>query len=400
MVEGRRRFYYEARAAGEDLVRGEMEAATWSEAARILAAAGKIPSVIRPIDGSGLGDETARHLRAPRARTAVFTRQTADLIAAGFSVLRAVSLAGRQVGDPRLRRVADLITADIGGGEPLSASVRRFTRVFPSWFASLVRSGEMIGDLPAVLRQAAAMMERDAESVRRIRAGLVYPGFLLAAGAVTVTVLLTAVLPRLAGVLEDVSGDLPGPTRILLGLGRGIRRWGPAGLILLTGLGWGLRRRLRTEAVVLRVPVLGRILRDGEWARTAGVLGVLLGQGVDLIDALTAVREGASGEDLRRRWNAVIERVRSGSGLAEALRADGSFPEDFVGVAAVGERSGAPGPGLLSVAEMYERRLRERMETAARLVEPGLILILGGMVAGIVAAVLLPILRWDGGMGV
>jgi type II secretory pathway component PulF len=269
----------------------------------------------------------------------------------------------------------------------------------------MVRVGEEAGALPRVVTDLADLLEHEDEVRGEVMGAVAYPVFVLCFGIVTVTVLLTFVLPKIMGMLQDMLTDLPLPTLILLKISDILHRYW---FLLLVGgvVGTaGSVRYLRTpkgaavwDLMKLRLPFIGSVFRAAALSRFARTLGTLAKSGVSLLPALKIVEHTIGNRVLAEQVARVAEETRGGTSLATPLRKLGIFPGTVVQMIDVGEETGRLDEMLLKVAEIEERHMRARTKTLISLLAPMLILVVGALVGFIVIAMLLPIFRMSSAM--
>ncbi len=342
------------------------------------------------------------HRKVSRAEVAVFIRQLSDLAESGLPVMQALTLIERQTKQPVLREVVGKIAGDVQDGASLSQALGRHPKVFLNVVVNMVQSGELSGTVEDVLSYLADVLERDQEIRSNVSASLVYPAFVLSVGICTIFVLLTWVIPRIVGIFDDLGESLPLATRLLMGISFVFARfwWAMLLVSVLAGL-YAYRTlktaegRLRFDRFILRVPLIGDLIRRSVLERFARTLGMLVQSGVDIVSALEAVKGISGNAVLERDLNGAIIRVRDGDPLTEALSGCVLFSETSLNLISIGETSGALASGLLKLAQLYGRQTQRAIKTLTSLIEPVLILVLGAFVGFIVLAMLMPIFRMN-----
>lgn len=402
------RFVYEARKSPREKVRGTVEAESLPRAVRKITAMGYAPIRVRPQPSKvrSIEERTkasgvlAGRGRMSSERVAAFTRQMHDLIDANVPILRALRLTAAQGPDGALKEVLRDMTRCVEQGGRLSEAAARHPGAFSRLYVGMIRVGEQSSRLGEVLGRLAEMMERDQEIRAKVKAALFYPALILAAGGLTVGVLMVVVIPRLSVMFDDLGQVLPWPTRVLMGLSALCARFWWVGLIV--GGGAVLegrrrrrqgRRRLGIETLLLKAPVWGRLISDVEIARFARTLGTLLQSGVVIGEALEHAGGVMGPEVFRREIRAVAGRVRKGERLSQALAACSFLPEGTVSMMAVGEETGDFERSLDKLAAIHERRADRAMKTLTTVMEPALILGIGLVVGFVVIAMMLPLFQ-------
>jgi type II secretory pathway component PulF len=405
-------FRFQAVAASGAAEEGLIEAEDRRSALQLLGRRGLFPSQLelctapaaapaaRPTAAAVVGSAGTAGRRIKRKDVTAFTREMSALLEAGIPIPQALESLGAEEENPALKAVVLNISEALRRGSALSAGMAGHPRLFGSLYVSMIRVGEEAGVLPKVMADLADLLEGEDVVRGEVRAAVAYPVFVLCFGIVTVTVLLTVVLPRLFGMMEDMLPTLPLPTLILLKVSGFLHHYG---LVLLAGLvlaGLGARQYLRTEAgkdlwdlVKLRLPFVGPVYRSSALGRFARTLGTLVKSGISLLPSLKIVEHTIGNRILARQVAQVAEETRSGDSLAAPLRKMGIFPRTAVQMIDVGEESGKLDVMLLKVADIEERHMRARIQTLVSFLAPLLILVVGVLVGFIVIAILLPIFR-------
>jgi len=329
----------------------------------------------------------------------VFTQQFFALLDAGLEVDRSLAILAELAENNQMRRVIRQILTDVQGGSTLADSMARHPRLFSRLYVNMVRAGEAGGVLEVVLGRLGAFLE-NAKTIRdEVVSALVYPLLVLAVGGGAVMLLLTFVLPRFARIFTESGQLLPLSTRALLAISNfAAGYWWLLGSVLVFA-GLGIRGYVQTEGgkavwdrVKLRLPLLGRIIRELEAARFTRTLGTLLQSGVPVLTALGIVTETVGNSVIAEALPRLKEAVKRGEGIAGPFRMAGVFPPMAVHMARVGEETGRLENMLLKVADVYDGRVKTSVKRLLSLLEPFLILLLGLVVGFIVLSMLLAIL--------
>lgn len=332
------------------------------------------------------------------AQLTLLTRELATLLAAGLPIDEALGAMGEQAGDERLGTVLASLRTRVREGAGLATALAEQPDNFPEYFRASVAAAEQSGHLDAVLTRLADYAESREALRRRIWMALLYPLLLTAVALLVVTGLLLYVVPQVTAVFDTLGQDLPWLTRSLIALSQALPAVGPWLLLALAGAVIGVRsllrqpaRRLRWQRRLLRLPVLGRLRQALDTARFTRSLGLLVGSGVPMLDALRMATRTVSLEPMRQALERAGARVREGSGLAVSLAESRLFPPVTVRLISNGERAGRL-PAMLERAAEHESTLLEgRLSTLVAVLGPGMILLVGILVLMIVLAILLPI---------
>ena len=401
-----RKFLYKARDRGRRMVDGRLEAETEQEALAKLGEMGYFPLSIEREEALPQGQALPRSLRLftriRRRDVTLLTRQLADLLESGLTLMRALDVLREHTENPRLREVLAELASQIRDGSSLSESLALFPRIFSPLYVSMVRSGEVGGMLEGVLARLADFSEKEEEVYVKVRSALAYPALILFVGMGTVAVLLIFVIPKLVSLFQEVGQTLPLPTRILIELSRWLTGyWWLALLIAVFGV-FLVRRgtrspggRLAIDRTKLHLPVWGSLIKKVEIARFARSLATLLSHGVPILQAMQVVVQATRNELLRGELQQIGEQLKGGGTLSHGMGRARLFPALVSQMVAVGEEAGTLARSLFKIADTYERETDRVIRLMTSLVEPVMILIVGALVGFIVISMLLPIFQID-----
>lgn len=405
-------FRYQAIESSGATVAGTIEADDRKAALRLLGQRGLFPSSLEAcVPGqqavsapSGAGRKLDLKFNlgpgVRRKEITAFTREISALLGAGIPIPQALEGLGEQEENEALRETIRGISDSVRTGVALSTAMDGHPKLFSKLYVSMVRVGEEGGVLPKVMADLADLLEHQDEVRGEVVAAVSYPVFVLCFGAVTVTILLTFVLPRLFSQMSEILTTLPLPTLILLKISGLLHHYWPwllAGLaVVAAGLRWYIRRPDGAHAwdgIKLRLPLIGPLLRAGALSRFAHTLGTLVKSGVSLLPALKIVENTIGNRVLALQIALVAEETRGGDSLAGPLRKLGIFPRSVVQMIDVGEETGQLHDMLLKVAAIEERHMRARTKALISVLAPLLILMVGSVVGFVVIAILVPIFR-------
>jgi general secretion pathway protein F len=329
----------------------------------------------------------------------LLTRQLATLVGAGVPLVGALQSVAPQVDDPESRKVLQEIQDAVRGGASLARAVETHPDTFPELYASMVRAGEESGTLPLSLARLADHLEKQARTRNRVRSALTYPLLMAVVASLVVIFLLTFVVPKIVGIFSHLGQALPVPTRILIAI-TDVLGAGWWALLLLAGALTLLARRyfltdrgrwIRDNAF-LRLPLAGRLAYLSAFSRFARTLSTLVSSGIPVDRALRIVAPVVGNIVIAERITATADRVVEGSTLSDALRVHAEIPPALIQMVAVGEESGTLGDMLARGADAMDEETDARLSRLLSLLEPLIILVMGGVVAFIVISVLLPLL--------
>jgi general secretion pathway protein F len=391
-------FDYSALDRSAQIIRGQHEAASERDVVRWLREKGYYPVRVAP-QATAASAQLAWQRGPTRQDVLAFTQQLHTLLEAGLEVDRSLVILAELAEASRMRPLIRQLLAEVQAGRSLADALARHPRLFSRLYVNMVRAGEAGAALEVVLGRLATFME-SAKAIRdEVVSAMLYPSLVLAVGGGAVFVLLNFVIPRFAGIFADSGQLLPLSTRILLGVSATTARywWLFLGLPVLLGL--GLRGYVQTEEgrrawdrLKLRLPLVGRIVRELEVSRLARTLGTLLQSGVPVLTALGIAAETVGNAALAADLPRLGEGVKRGEGIAGPLRATGVFPPMALHMVSVGEETGRLEGMLLKVAEVYDDRVKTSVKRFLGLLEPILILTLGLLVGFIVLSMLLAVI--------
>ena len=352
------------------------------------------------------GASTATTEKTPRLRQklssrtlALTTRQLATLITVApvDEALRTLMLQAER---PDVRRILSGVHAGVVEGQRLSEAMARQGAAFPPLYRATVAAGEASGALGPILERLAEGLERDQQVRGKVITALVYPAVLALVALGVVIALMVFVVPKVVDQFDSMNQTLPLLTRLVIGVSDGMRDRGwLAGLIVLLSILAGalaLRRpaiRLQADTALLRLPLVGRLIRDLHGAKMARTLSTMIAAGLPMLEGLTITARTVSNRALRAATETMADAVREGGGLSAAMRRADVFPPILVYMTASGESSGRLEPMLERAADYLEREFSTFTAVMLSLLEPAIIVVMGGVVALIVLSILLPILQ-------
>ncbi len=358
----------------------------------------------RPAAGAPLLSIGPKRLNAKQLT--LFTRQLATLIRVS-PLEESLRTIARQTESEKARKVIGTVHGGVLEGRSLAEAMQREARSFPQLYRAMVSAGEGAGSLPVILDRLADLQERQAQVRSKLFAALAYPIVLAIVAMFVVGALMIYVVPKVVEQFDTVGQQLPMITRIVIALSSALAGWWWLILLLAGGtlfLCWRLlqdqSRRLSFDRRVLRLPLLGRLIRDLHAARLARTLATMVASRLPLIDGLTLSARTVRNRALREASLEMVEAIRGGGSLSAALRRTGLFPPLLVYLTASGESSGQLDSMLERAADYLEREFDSFTAAALALLEPAIIVIMGVIVAAIVLSILLPILQLESLAGV
>ena len=405
-------FRYKAVNAAGAVATGELDAANESEIVERLRDQGMLPMQVAQAAGAGTAASASGAAADPTPRGRWFasktvtrdqllsmTRELATLLQAGLPLDRALEILISLAASPPPMVLLQQIRDDVRGGKSLSQALDTRRDVFSRFYINIVRAGEAGGALGVVLTRLADTMERNKELRESVKSALIYPCILIGVAVLSVMVLLIWVVPQFEQTFAQAGKALPLATQVVIFLGTGLRYWWWAIAAFLIALVWFVRRmladpavRLRFDARMLRLPLIGDLMTKVDVARFARTLATLLGNGVTLLSGLSIVRETVGNGVLAGALDGVIVRLREGKGFGRPLGETGVYPRLAVQMILVGEESGRLEEMLVRVADVYDREVQMAVKRFLAVLEPALILSLAVFVGGIVFSILLGVM--------
>jgi type IV pilus assembly protein PilC len=361
------------------------------------------PVPARGSQGGGGGGSAPRR-RGGRVKSQLitdFTVQLSTLSEAGIPVVRALTILEGQTRPGPFKDILAELAEDVSGGTPLSEAMAKHTGCFDELYSSMVRAGEAAGILDRILTRLAAFREKAAEIRGKIVNAMIYPAILTFVAVAVVSAVVVFVIPRFQEIFDSFDVELPDTTRVLLDVSEfATQRWYlvfglPIVLVILhfVLLARSEGYRYRIHGLVLRIPLLGGLLRQSLVARFARTFGTLVEAGVPHLDALGIVRDATANAVLAQGVEDVRRTVREGEGIARPMSDTGLFDDIVTNMVDVGEETGELDSMLLKVADAYERQLDRRIDAVFKFLEPALLLFMAVVVGFIVIALFMPLLE-------
>lgn len=396
------RFSYKAKRPSGEIIEGVLEAENRRLVVAKLQGMKVYPISVEEEGGRGLQAEVSLQTFSRIRFTDIvnFTRQLSDLTKAGLPLVRSLDVLIEQNESEKFKNVIRTLKNDVAGGTSFSDALAKFPKQFSDLYSSMVRSGEVGGYLDTVLDRLADFLEQEADLRNRIRNAMAYPIIMIFVAVSVVFILTVYVVPTFVDMFEDQQLELPGMTKILIGISDGVRSYWYiviAGICLIV---YGFRQfvakpegRLLIDKIKLYTPVVGDMIRKREISKFARTLGTLLGNGVSILKALDVVTQVISNKILADEIAGLKEDITEGARLSSKMRHSQVFPPVAVNMVAVGEETGDLERTLVRIAETYEVETDRALKTMVTLIEPLLIICMAIVVGFIVMAMILPIFQ-------
>jgi type IV pilus assembly protein PilC len=314
--------------------------------------------------------------------------------------LRCLDTLAQQTEDERLRGVIRVVRADVAAGTPFSEALAAFPKWFDAFFVATVQAGESSGELDIVLARLARSVERNADLRRKVKSAMRYPITIFSLSIFIVGVMLVTLVPRFEDIFAQLDGQLPLPTRIMVAASNILTRYLVIVLAVIAGAVLLFRKWRRTSAgelivdrTMLRMPVVGILMKKVGLARFASSLGLLTKSGISILEALEISRQTVRNRYISDALGVARDEVRTGTGLADAIEHHDVFPPMIVQMVAVGERTGRLDDLMDKVAEFYEAETDATVASLTSLVQPILMVVMGTVIGVMVVSLYLPMFQ-------
>ena len=398
-------FTWEGTNSSGDTRKGKMKASDAGEVQSRLREKGIDASRVKKQKGEGFSLGLNLGGRVPQDRLVVFTRQFATMIDAGLPLVKCLELLGDNEEHKTFRRIINEVRGDIEQGTTLSDAMRKHPGAFDSLYVNLIAAGEVAGILDTVMNRLAAQIEKAQQLRRNIKSAFTYPIAVLVVAIVIVIGMLYKIIPTFAEMFDDMGdgAELPGPTQVVMALSEFVQGYF---LIIIAGILGSiflivtLLRIKSTRAVIddllLKVPIFGDLIRKTATARFTRTLGTMVASGVPIVDSLDIVAKTSGNMTVERAILYVKDRISEGQNMVDPLMETGIFPQMVVQMIGVGEATGALDTMLNKIADFYEEEVDVAVENLTSLLEPVMMVFLGGVVGGMLIAMYLPIFEMAG----
>lgn len=332
---------------------------------------------------------------------AIFTRQLATMMKAGVPLLQAFDIVGRGNSNPSVTKLLGDIRADVETGTSLSAAFRKYPMYFDNLYCNLVEAGEAAGILEDLLDRLAVYMEKTEAIKGKIKSALMYPISVLVVAFVVVAVIMIFVIPAFKQTFSSFGADLPAPTLFVIAMSEIFVAWwwlifgSIGGSIYFFLQAWKRSEKVQIfmDRVMLKLPVFGALVEKSCVARWTRTLATMFAAGVPLVDALDSVGGAAGNSVYTRATEKIQQEVSTGTSLTAAMGNANLFPTMVLQMCAIGEESGSIDHMLGKAADFYEAEVDDMVEGLSSLMEPIIIVFLGGLIGGIVVSMYLPIFK-------
>lgn len=397
------RFIYKAKRGPQEVLKSKIDAENRQQAIQKLNDMGLYILSVEE-ETAAFIKSSRRHLfflrGVPLRDLSSFTRQLSNLLDSGLTMIRALAVLINQSENPHLKRIIQLLMDDVKDGVTFSSALAKHPGVFSNLYVNMVSSGEVSGSLEGVLGRLSDFLERDEETLSKIRSSLSYPALMAFVGCITIFVLLSFVAPRLTVIFLDLGQDLPLPTKALIAVSSFFAKSWLFIIIGMAAIAVLFNRWIKTregkkafDSLKLKLPVIAPFIQKVEIARFGRTLGTLLANGVPIVQALGIAARTMDNEIIRHALDDARRDVVEGSTLSRSIGKRKYFPSMMINMVAVGEEGGSLERSLFKVADTYDAEIDRTVKAITSLLEPSLILFMGLVVGFIVISMLLPIFQ-------
>jgi type IV pilus assembly protein PilC len=392
-------FAYSGRTRQGQNVNGERMADTIDAAVAALRRDQILVTQINPVKEKGVTvGKRKRQKGVDPKNLAVFVRQFSVMIDAGLPLVQCLEILGTQEEDKNFAEVILATRADVEGGASLADAMNKHPKVFDSLFVNMIAAGEAGGILDTILKRLATYIEKAVKLKGQVKSAMIYPVAVVLIAVIVVGVILWKVIPTFATLFAGLGAQLPLPTRVVIALSNNLVRFGPFVIVGIVALGWGFKQYYATpggrhtvDGIVLKLPILGLLMRKIGVARFCRTLSTLLASGVSILEALDITARTSGNAIIEEAILTTRKSIERGETIAAPLKETAVFPPMVVQMIGVGEATGALDTMLGKIADFYEEEVDVAVAGLLTLLEPVMIFFLGGVVGGIVIAMYLPI---------
>jgi type IV pilus assembly protein PilC len=403
-------FSYEAVDRNGQAVKNRLEAGNRDDALRRLRSQGLKPTKITEVKGaakpSAEGEKKkkkglALFNRVSRVQLTQFTTQLATLQDAGLPIVRSLHILENQLKPGKFRDIIGEVAADVEGGSTFSEALNKHPKVFDILYVSMVRAGEAGGVLDKILNRLAFFQEKTMRLRKKVQGAMYYPIAVVTIAVVILAFILTYVVPQFEKMFkEQTGGGLPAITQLLVSMSQTVKSYWflLPGVpfcfyVLVKAIARSDKGRLGIDKFKLKMPLFGNIIKKSTVSRFCRTLGTLITSGVPILEALRIVKDAVGNKVISNAVESVHGSIREGETIAEPLRQSGVFDDLIVSMISVGEETGEIDKMLSKIADNYDLEVDVAVESFSRLLEPLIIVFLGGMVAFIVISLFMPLIN-------
>ncbi len=387
-------FSYSARTLAGDIQAGEIDLPTQDEVIGFLRRQRLIPVAVRP---KAKSIEISFGSGVKMREVVIFTRQFATMINSGLPLVQSLSILAEQTENKRFRKIISEVLHDIESGQTLADSMKKHPQVFTELYVNMVAAGEAGGILDVILLRLATFLEKNDALVRKIKGAMTYPAVMLFVVVAATTILLWKVVPVFANIFLDAGLALPMPTRVVLAVSDFLQSYILFMIMAAVAGVFLLRRYYKTESgqlvidrSMLKMPVLGTLLRKSAVSRFTRTLGTLVSSGVSILEGLQITARTSGNRVIHDAVMASRASIAGGATISEPLKSSGVFPPMVVQMINVGEQTGGLDEMLSKIADFYDDEVDAAVSALTSVLEPIMIVVMGVVIGGMVVAMYMP----------
>ncbi len=398
-------YQWRGRGRNNAATKGEMEASTEQEVRTRLQRQGITPEKVKKKPKDLFENVSFLQPTVKEQDVIVFARQFSTMIDAGLPIIQCLDILQSQQENPTFKKMLKDIKGSVEGGETLAEALKKYPKQFDALFVNMVAAGEAGGILDVILRRLSAYMEKAARLKAQIKGAMTYPIVTIIIAIVVVAVILVFVIPVFQEMFSTMGGALPAPTQAVVHLSEFVKGnilWIIIGLVLFI---FAFRRFYKTEKgreviddLMLKMPVIGILIRKSAVARFTRTMGTMLASGVAILEALDIVAKTADNKTVEKAIYHVRSGIAEGQTIADPLSETGVFPPMVCQMIAVGESTGAIDAMMEKIADFYEEEVDQAVDNMTALIEPFMLVFLGVTIGGLVIAMYLPIFKMAGNL--
>jgi type IV pilus assembly protein PilC len=398
-------FLWEGRARGDQVRKGEMEAVSEQDVRSTLTRQGITPVKVKKKPKDILENVAFLQPKVKQQDIIIFCRQFSTMIDAGLPIIQCLDILQSQQENVSFKKMLRSIKESVESGQTLAEALKKYPEHFDTLFVNMVAAGEAGGILDVILRRLSAYMEKAAKLKAQVKGAMTYPLVTIAIAILVVAVILIFVIPVFQEMFADFGAALPTPTLMVVAMSEFVqaRILHIIGFIFLSS--WAFRRFYRTEKgralidnAMLKLPVIGILIRKVAVARFTRTMSTMLASGVAILEALDIVAKTAGNKTIETAIYKVRSGIAEGQTIAEPLLQTGVFPPMVCSMIAVGESTGAIDTMMEKIADFYEEEVDQAVDNITALIEPFMLVFLGVTIGGLVISMYLPIFQLAGAL--
>jgi len=395
-------YQYKAKRSNAETVTGKIMADNREDAIEKINLMALIPITVEDMNPAAQLQGSIATLKVKRRSLYLFSRQLHNLLKSGLPILRALELIANQTKEDQFKKIIISLHYGIQGGKSFSDCLSDFPAAFPSLYIAMVKAGEESGNLHDVIASLARYLKQQEEVASKVRSAMAYPLFMLLFGVGTIFFVLTYVLPQITSLYDNLNQVLPLPTLIVMRISAFMIAWWMPAMIAVLVIWFAVQRWLVTPAgqmsqsrFVMALPFFGLFWKKVEIARFCRTFKLLLDSGVSVVKAIQLAIPVVKNQLLKNALAKCQEDLIAGRSFAESLRQAKIVPEIIGNLIAIGEESGSLAGPLDDIADSYEQDVDETIKFMTTMLEPLMIVLVGGVIGFIVVAMLLPVFQLD-----